>query len=222
MRARYLKLFGILLVAAAIIVIAFKPGQIKLVELPEPPRDAPVALSGAKEIAFADIDDELPYEGAELRKMRNRIVEAWTEALDGYAADPQANPLRDAERIELKLLVARKQVGELAGAKFHAARVLLLEREVARIALRMQLDPPEASAATLREAEVYLARERLLAGVDGHAYGAKRTGHHTALMDRIKILTRQDPRSLPAARDDLEDFEEACPPEDVLLQRRAQ
>lgn len=219
MRSRYLKLLAILLVVAGIVLFAFKPGAISLIDLPTPPRDAPVPDPSGRGLAFSALADELSESGPELRKTRNRIVEAWVEALDAYRVGRA--PLRRAELIELKVLTARHQVGEIGRQELHAGRVLLIEREIERIRQLMALTPPQASGLILREAEVYLARERLLAGVAEHGYGALREAQLQALADRVRIIAKQDPRSLPAARDDLDDFKDQCPPEAELLARLA-
>lgn len=219
MRSRYLKLLAILLAVAGIVLVAFKPGAISLVDLPTPPRHAPEPDPSGRGLPFAALADELSESGSELRKTRNRIVQAWVEALDAYKLGKAS--LRRAELIELRVLTVRHQVGEIGARELHAGRVLLIEREIDRIRQLMALTPPQASQLTLREAEVYLARERLLAGLPDHGYGTKRDAQLAALADRVRIIAKQDPRSLPAARDDLDDFKEQCPPEAELLARLA-
>lgn len=214
---RFLQVFLLLLAVAAIVWFAFRPGEIRLIELPTPPRDAPVATSGERELALMSLDDRRLLEGAELRKARNALVEAWRAALEDYRAGQ--GTLRTAEMIELKVLIVRRQIGELDARAFHAARATLLAREIERLQALTAFDPPQASPAAIREARVYLARERLLAGEPDHKYAAHRQVQLTALKDRVQVLQKQRPRDVQAALDDLADFETHCPPEAELLKR---
>ncbi|MDJ0976101.1 MAG: hypothetical protein QNJ98_16700 [Planctomycetota bacterium] len=214
---RFLQVFLLLLVVAGIAYVAFRPGEIRLIALPTPPRDAPIATSGEKKLAMTSLSDRLLLEGPELRKARNSLVEAWARALDGYGQGQDT--LRTAERIELKVWIVRHQLQEIDDRAFHAAVAELLAREITRMKELATFDPPQASKAAIREAKAYLARERLLAGEKDHKYAAHRQAQLTALKDRVQVLQKQRPQELQSALDELADFEVQCPPEDDLLKR---
>lgn len=215
LKSRFVQVLALLLVVAGIVYVAFRPGEIRLVDLPTAPRDDPIASSGERELALTSLKDRMLGEGAELRKARNAVVDAWRTALDEYHAGRSS--LRQAELIELKVWIARCQIGEVSQREAHAAFAELLEREIERLRQLLEFKPPQASKAAIRAAAVFLARERLLAGLAEHQYGAHRQAQLTALKDRVQYLQRQRPAELQTALDELADFESQCPPEAELL-----
>lgn len=211
MNARFLKVFGLLLVVAAIGYVAFKPGKIRLIQLPDAPRDAPEPVPTEPAFAFTTMHVVPSFETeADLRRARNGTVEAWAEALEAYRTGKGS--LRQAERLEMKVWLIRHEVGEIDKQALHAALAGLLERELVRMEALSKLEKPVVSEAALREARAYLARERLLGGFPNADYETHRTAHQRALEARIKLLRDFEKGAVPAAIDDLDDFNGLCPP----------
>lgn len=197
------------------VVYASRPGKLRLVKLPTPPRDAPVATNGEQGIVFIALLEAHPTaEERALRKARNRTVDAWAAALarSGNGRDT----LRAAERLEMKVWVIRHQVGEIDAQALHAGLSELVSRELVRLEAHARSEPPQASPANLREARAFLAREQLLAGQADSNYERYRRAHRDALAARIPLLLKLHPQEAPSAREDLAEFDVACPPEAEL------
>ena len=89
--------------------------------------------------------------------------------------------MQDVEEAEMRLLDARRRLGEIDGPMWHRARAVLIARAAERTHLLIEagmLPAPE-----LQRVRLALERERLLAG-DDNAYAANRDAFLAARRDR--------------------------------------
>jgi hypothetical protein len=157
-------LLAILLSGASFTVLWLLLGaerQVPLVAVEEGPR-VPVAPDPqTTALVLTGLTDRIKGDGNELRKLRNDLAKRHKEAVELWRAGQL--PLRQVERLEQVLWVARQRVGEITETEMHARLAELFERERQRLAILYErgiVGPLSLQLATL-----YVAREQHLAGL---------------------------------------------------------
>mgnify|MGYP001822089000 CR=1 FL=1 len=136
--------------------------DVRLIDVEESPR-APVDPDArTKPLVLTGIADRVQGEGNELRKLRNDLARRHSQAIVDWRAGRET--LREVERLEQMLWVARHKVGEIDEATMHAHLAELFGREHER--LEILYERGLASRAQVERAAMYVARERFLAGED--------------------------------------------------------
>lgn len=147
---------------ATIYVLLDAEGEVRLIEVEESPRLPVEADASTKKLVLAGLGDKLPASGNELRKARNDLARRHREAIEAWRRGKV--PLREVERIEQMLWVARHKTGEIDEPTLHRKLAELFGREHER--LQILYERGLASRKQLDIAALYVARERYLAGED--------------------------------------------------------
>lgn len=147
---------------AVIYVLMQQEGTVRLVEVTPGPRTPVDPPSDEHPLGFAGIDAQIKGEGNELRKLRNELARKHAEAVERWKQG--AISLREVERLEQQLWVARHRVGEIDDVTLHKNLAELFGRERDRLAILHERGL--AGIDSLQRAELYVMRERFLAGED--------------------------------------------------------
>ena len=146
----------------AIYLVMAREGTVRLVDVSDGPRVPVDPDADEVAIGFAGLSDQVQGTGNELRRTRNELAERHTRAIELWRAGRV--PLREVERLEQLLWVARHKVGEIDDVTLHRKLAELFQRE--RDRLRILYERGLAGIDSLERADLYVMRERFLAGED--------------------------------------------------------
>ncbi len=211
---RRLGLLLSLATAGVLAALALAPRPEALIPLREPPRPEPPGHS--PRMPPPDLDGLRPpavADDAQARAERNRLARRWHALLD--ALEQGAAEAWEAERVEARLWLWRRALGEVDEVALHRHLAGLLEREVRRLA--WQAERGLAGPGLLERAQVVLERERHLAGLPPgpHApegYEALRRAHCEREQARLDSLVHNGLRTHEDARSESRRLDLEFPP----------
>jgi len=181
-----------------------QPTDVDLIAFETPPRDDVIADPEAGQIGLSVVDDPFNDFGNPLRRARNQLAKDLALAIKAH--QDGKGSLRDAERIEMRLWVARRQLDEIDDAAYHAHVAILFDRERQRLEILSKREPPLASSAAVERARLYTLREQHLAGATDAGYGEAREAFLASALERIEHLRSKGSGEYESLRDDYNDW----------------
>ena len=173
----------------ALALVLSREGQVPLVPVAEGPRPPIAPDARTKPMVLSGLYDRVAGKGNELRRLRNDLAREHREAIQAWRAGE--GTLREVERLEQLLWVARHRVGEIDERTMHARLAELFARE--RDRLVQLFERGMAGQDQVARANLYVARERHLAGEvvrddDGRDYETMRREYLQDRHDQYKTL----------------------------------
>ena len=187
--------------------------SVPLIPVEESPR-APVDPDPAtKALVLAGLAERIEGEGNELRKFRNALAREHADAIAQWKAGRV--PLREVERLEQLLWVARHRIGEIDDVTLHRNLADLFARERDRLVILFERGL--AGRDQLQRANLYVMRERFLAGEDprdakGRDYETVRREYLESVHERHTTLIDAGLGHRESMRLDLMKLAEEFPP----------
>ncbi|MDF1700904.1 MAG: hypothetical protein P1V36_07070 [Planctomycetota bacterium] len=187
-------LLALLLTGASFAVLWLVMGSertVPLIEIEETPRVAVAPADDSKSLVLTGLAGRVQGSGNDLRKARNELARKHRHGISQWKAGRLT--LREVERIEQLLWVARFKVGEIDEPTLHRQLAELFSREHRR--LQILQDRGLAGPDEVERAALYVAREQHLAGervtdAQGRTYEQMRRAylermhtHYTALIE---------------------------------------
>ena len=139
-----------------------REGEVPLIEVAESPRVPVDPDPATKALVLAGLNERVQAKGNELRKFRNELARQHAEAIELWREGQVS--LREVERIEQLLWVARQRVGEIDKKTLHTHLAELFSREYDR--LQILYERGLAGLDQLAKARLYVMREQFHAGQD--------------------------------------------------------